>query len=178
MNRFACWSVAATFLLTGVSSAQEVKAVDSIDLDRYAGQWYEIARFPNKFQADCAANVTATYARREDGRIDVINRCRGADNTIQEATGVARIPDPQNRAKLEVRFAPEWLSWLPMVWSDYWVLDLAPDYSFAAVGEPERDYLWILSRTPTLPEEAYQDIVNRLTEQGFDTSRLRKTKHE
>jgi apolipoprotein D and lipocalin family protein len=178
MNRIACWFVAATLLLAGASMAQEVEAVDSVDLDRYAGKWYEIARFPNRFQEDCAGNVTADYARREDGRLDVINRCRAADGSTNEAAGVARIPNPENKAKLEVRFAPDWLSWLPMVWSDYWIIDLAPDYSSAAVGEPEREYLWILSRTPTLPEETYQDIVNRLTEQGFDTARLRKTKQE
>lgn len=175
MNRIACWSAAALLVLAQPIFAQEVKAVDKVELDRYVGKWYEIARFPNRFQSDCKGNVTADYTRRPDGRIDVVNRCRGEDNSVKEAAGEARITDSQSNAKLEVRFAPQWLSWVPFVWSDYWIIDLAPDYSTAAVGEPERNYLWILSRTPTISDETYQDIVNRLTAQGFDTAQLRKT---
>src|SRR6478672_3704060 len=148
-------AVALAMLLAVVSlpsGAQAVRPVPSLDLTRYVGKWHEIARFPNKFQEKCVSNVTADYALRTDGELDVVNRCRRADGGLDEALGRGRVTDAVSNAKLEVRFAPAWLSWVPFVWADYWVVDLAPDYATAAVGGPERDYLWILSRTPTLPE--------------------------
>lgn len=160
------------------ASAQEVSTVNYVDLDRYEGKWYEIARLPNDFQSQCVSNVSAQYSKRADGRIDVINRCKKADGSMDEAAGVARIEDARTNAKLKVRFAPAWLSWLPFVWGDYWVLDLAADYSTAAVGDPSREYLWILSRTPNLPETAYQAIVMRVAAQGFEVGKLLKTRHE
>jgi apolipoprotein D and lipocalin family protein len=175
------WLVAATLIaaaFSNASSAQQVQAVAKVDLNRYAGKWFEIARFPNRFQDDCIANVTAQYDKRADGEIDVINRCKQADGRIDEAIGRGRIDDAVSNAKLKVRFAPDWLGWLPFVWADYWIVDLADDYSVAAVGGPSRDYLWILSRTPTMSVTAYEALVNRLTAQGFDTSKLIKTRQE
>ena len=139
--------VLATTLQTAAAQTQSpVRTVPFVDLDRYAGGWFEIARFPNRFQHECVGDVRATYARRPDGRIDVVNRCRTAGGET-EARGVARIVDEQAFARLKVRFAPAWLSFLP-VWGDYWIIGLAPDYSWAVVGNPARDYLWILARTP------------------------------
>ncbi|WP_334190598.1 lipocalin family protein [Noviherbaspirillum sp.] len=178
-NRLTQFALALAFAACSTwSNAQELKTVPLFDLAKYMGKWHEIARFPNKFQKECASDVTAEYKTREDGQVDVINRCKRVDGGMEEAAGRARIPDQANKAKLEVRFAPEWLSWLPQVWADYWVIDLAPDYSTAAVGAPGRDNLWILSRTPTLSEETYQDIVNRLTAKGFDTAQLLRTGKE
>jgi apolipoprotein D and lipocalin family protein len=162
----------------GGASAQSPQTVPQVDLGRYAGKWYEIARFPNKFQSQCAGDVTADYAVRDDGEIDVVNRCKKADGTIDEAAGRARVADPVSNAKLDVRFAPAWLAWLPNVWSPYWIIDLNDDYSVAAVGDPSRDYLWILSRTPQLDDNVYDDVVNRVTAQGYDTARLVKTAQE
>jgi apolipoprotein D and lipocalin family protein len=164
--------------ITGMSWAQQVQPVAKVELNRYLGKWFEIARFPNRFQDECVANVTAQYDRRADGEIDVINRCREADGKVNEAIGLARIDDTGSNAKLKVRFAPEWLGWLPFLWADYWIVDLADDYSFAAVGGPSRDNLWILSRTPKMSAPAYEALVNRLTAQGFDTSKLVKTRQE
>lgn len=178
MKSIAAGWIIAGALLSAAAQAQDVSTVPAVNLDRYVGKWYEIARFPNKFEALCAGHVTAEYAKREDGRLSVKNSCAKADGSIQESDGVARIADPATNAKLEVRFAPRWLAWLPFVWADYWIIDLAPDYSTAAIGDPNRNYLWILSRTPELPEETYQDIVNRLTEQGYDTSQLKRTRQE
>jgi apolipoprotein D and lipocalin family protein len=174
-------AVAAVLMLTCATvpaAAQQPQTVPHVELERYAGKWYEIARLPNKFQAECASNVTAEYVQRPDGRLDVINRCQKADGGIEEAKGVARVVNPVTNAKLEVRFAPAWLSWLPTVWSPYWILDLAPDYSFAAVGDPERGRLWIISRTPQIDDAQYENIVNRVTAQGYDTSRLIKNSHQ
>ena len=170
--------VLAAFVAAGFSHSawsQEVRTVAQVDLTRYVGTWYEIARFPNRFQKDCAANVTAQYKKRADGKIDVINRCKESDGRFDQATGVARVENPQTNAKLKVSFAPDWLNWAPFLWADYWIIDLAPDYSLAAVGDPSRDYLWILSRTPTIAETDYEALVDRVTAQGFDTAKLVKT---
>src|SRR5512142_3343677 len=148
-----------------------VRTVDRVDLDRYLGDWYEIARYPNRFQRTCAGDVKATYAKRADGRIDVVNRCRTSDGVI-EARGVARVVDLGTSAKLKVRFAPAWLSWLPMVWGDYWIIGLAPDYSWAVVGDPDRNYLWILARKPQLNDESVAAARTAARDNGFDIGRL------
>jgi apolipoprotein D and lipocalin family protein len=164
--------------IAGMSWAQQVQPVAKVELNRYLGKWFEIARFPNRFQDDCVANVTAQYDKRADGEIEVINRCKEASGKTDEAIGRARIDDAGSNAKLKVRFAPQWLGWLPFLWADYWIVDLADDYSFAAIGGPSRDNLWILSRTPAMSATAYEALVNRLTAQGFDTSKLIKTRQE
>jgi apolipoprotein D and lipocalin family protein len=148
-----------------------VRTVASVDLARYAGDWFEIARFPNRFQRQCAGDVRASYARRSDGRLDVVNRCRTAEGAI-EARGVARIVDEHTFAKLKVRFAPAWLSLLPVVWGDYWIIGLAPDYSWAVVGDPSRDYLWILARAPHLDDISLAAARAAAQDNGFDVERL------
>jgi lipocalin/ligand-binding SRPBCC domain-containing protein len=165
--------LAAATLQPAAAPAQSppVRTVTFVDLDRYAGDWFEIARFPNRFQRQCVGDVRAAYARRSDGRLDVVNRCRTTDGG-SEARGVARIVDERTFAKLKVRFAPAWLSWLPMVWGDYWIISLAPDYSWAVVGDPGRDYLWILSRTPSLDDASMEAARAAARENGFNTTRL------
>ena len=115
--------------------------------------------------------MRASYTRRADRRLDVVNRCRTADGQT-EAHGVARIVDTQTFARLEVRFAPGWLSWLPMVWGDYWIIGLAPDYSWAVVGDPDRNYLWILARTPHLNDASVAAARAAARDNGFDIERL------
>jgi apolipoprotein D and lipocalin family protein len=115
--------------------------------------------------------VRATYARRPDGRVDVVNRCRTAGGET-EARGVARIVDDRTFARLKVRFAPAWLSFLPLVWGDYWVIGLATDYSWAVVGDPSRDYLWTLGRTPQLADEPTTAARAAARNNGFDVERL------
>jgi apolipoprotein D and lipocalin family protein len=154
-----------------------VRTVPFVDLDRYAGDWFEIARFPNRFQRQCVGDVRASYARRPDGRLDVVNRCRTADGQT-EARGVARIVDEQSFAKVKVRFAPAWLSFLPLVWGDYWIIGLAPDYSWAVVGEPGREYLWILAREPRLDDKSVAAARAAALASGYDVERLVPTSHE
>jgi lipocalin/uncharacterized protein YbjT (DUF2867 family) len=166
--------VAATTLPLAGAQAHTpppVRTVPFVDLDRYAGGWFEIARFPNRFQRQCVGDVRATYGRRPDGRIDVVNRCRTAEGET-EARGVARIVDERTFAKLKVRFAPSWLSWLPMVWGDYWIIGLAADYSWAVVGAPDRDYLWILARAPHLDDASTASAQAAARDNGFDVTRL------
>ena len=170
-----------TLLLAGGLRAQgkpnrELHVALSVDLNRYSGTWYEIARLPNWFQKKCAGEVVATYKLLEGGEIEVTNRCLEENGETRTAKGKARLANKTGpSSKLEVRFAPAFLSFLPMVWGDYWVIDLAPDYSYAVVGEPSRKYLWILSRSPKLDPSLYQSIVSRVATQDYDVSRLVKT---
>jgi apolipoprotein D and lipocalin family protein len=162
--------------LLAPASGEEVRAVPHVDLPRYAGQWFEVARFPNWFQKKCAGDVAVIYSLRDDGRLTVDNRCHNAGGGTERAVGVARLATKDgSNSKLKVRFAPSALSFLPFVWADYWVIDLADDYSHAIVGTPNRDYLWFLSRTPTVSPELYDRLVQAAAAQGFDTSRLQRT---
>lgn len=140
--------------------------VAQLDLQRYSGRWHEIAHLPMFFQRKCADNITATYSALPDGTIGVTNACRTAKGETQQSDGVARRVPGQPGA-LKVRFAPGWLSWLPMVWADYWVIDLDPDYRWAVVGGPSRKYLWILSRSPTLSAEQFQAIRATAAAKGY-----------
>ncbi len=146
--------------------------VPRLDIARYLGTWYEIAKFPNRFQRMCAANTQAEYRGLESGQIEVINRCQKASGEMAEAVGKARLVGEAGSPKLQVRFAPAWLSFLPMVWGNYWVIDLDDNYQLVAVSEPQREYLWILSRTPKVEPAVYAALLKRLQTQGFDTQRL------
>jgi apolipoprotein D and lipocalin family protein len=150
--------------------------IPTLDTARYTGTWYEIAKYPNRFQRKCVANTVATYTAQLDGTIRVDNRCTTEDSKVDQAVGQARQPGGATSPKLEVRFAPAWLSVLPFVWGDYWVIDLDPAYTLAAVSEPKREYLWILARTPKVAPQAYAALLQRLAAQGFDTSKLVVTK--
>jgi apolipoprotein D and lipocalin family protein len=163
-------------LLYGLAHAATppLQAVPRLDLSRYMGTWYEIAKYPNRYQAMCVANTTASY-RLAGSRVEVMNRCRRADGTTTEASGVARRVGGNDSAVLEVRFAPAWLAWLPEVWAPYWVFDLDPDYTLAAVGQPGREYLWILSRTPQVDPGRYAALLKRIAAAGYDVNRLEPT---
>jgi apolipoprotein D and lipocalin family protein len=170
---------AGVLLLSAVSAVAQTKplrVVPNLDLARYAGKWYEVARFPNRFQEKCADSVTATYTLQRDGNITVLNQCRERSGKLTEASGVARLAKNGGpNSILKVRFAPRFLSFLPQVWGDYQVIALGEDYSYSVVGDPERKYLWILSRTPRLEDAVYTRLVKEAQAQGFDTSRLVKT---
>jgi apolipoprotein D and lipocalin family protein len=156
---------------------KELTVVPHVDLNRYVGKWYEIARLPNSFQKQCSGDVTATYVLQSDETIKVINRCRNANGELEEAEGQAKKKSSDtSNAKLKVRFAPKILSFLPFVWGNYWVIDLAADYSYAVVGEPDRKYLWILSRTPAIGEDTLQVILEGIKAKGYDLSTLIRTK--
>jgi apolipoprotein D and lipocalin family protein len=175
--------LSALSLFPSVISAQkknadnqaEVKAVSSVDLKRYSGKWFEIARYSNKYQKNCVGNTTATYALKEDGKITVTNECLRKDGTIIDAKGEGKIVDKESNAKLEVRFAPGFLAFLPSVWGDYWIIDLDEKYQYAAIGDPKREYLWILSRTAKLNDATYQNILRRVETMGFKPGKLVKT---
>ncbi len=155
-----------------------LELVASVDLQRYQGLWYEIARLPNRFQDQCASNVTAEYTLQDNGRIKVVNRCKLPNGEMDEAEGVARRPDPDRAAALKVRFAPRWLSWLPFVWGDYQIMALAEDYGSVLIGAPSREYLWILARAPVLPEDRIDDLLVEADRQGFNSANVRRTRQD
>jgi apolipoprotein D and lipocalin family protein len=161
----ALWFAAGTAL-----GAEPLTTVGTVDLQRYAGQWYEIAKYPNWFQRQCLADTTATYRLLDDGNVGVTNRCRTRDG-MDEANGVARRVDDRTD-RLQVSFLPAALRWLPFGWGSYWVIELAPDYRYAVIGEPSREYLWVLARTRTLPPEDRRAIEARLPGHGYDPARL------
>jgi apolipoprotein D and lipocalin family protein len=146
--------------------AAPLEAVDALDIERYLGTWYEIAKYPNAFEDGLVA-VTAAYSRREDGGIRVLNSgLQGSfEGERKSAEGKAWVPDATAPAKLRVSF------FWPFA-ADYWVIGLDPEYRWAVVGEPDRRYLWILSRTPTLPASTYASIVQQIRTLGYDPSRL------
>jgi apolipoprotein D and lipocalin family protein len=149
-----------------------LQTVPSVDVPRYMGTWHEIAKYPNWFQRKCASSTQATYTLQADGRVQVLNRCKTDKSEWTEALGAARQIGGPSSSRLKVRFAPEWLSFIPLVWGDYWVIDLDPNYQWVVVSEPKREYLWILSRTPQIPAAIYQDLLGKLHDRGFDLKRI------
>ena len=150
-------------------SDSPLTVVDTVDLSRYLGKWYEIASYPAWFQKGCTGS-TAEYSLRPDSKIQVVNRCHkgSLDGPLKESTGKAEVVDTATNAKLKV-----WFFW-PFK-GNYWIIDLNPDYQWAVVGEPSRKYLWILSRKPTMDEAVYQSILGRLPQKGYDPDGLRRT---
>lgn len=155
-----------------------LEAIPSLDVSRYMGTWFEIAKFPNRFQKQCTGHTSARYSLQKDGTVHVINRCRLENGEMNSAIGTARQIGPQDSPKLKVRFAPAWLSFLPLVWGDYWVIDLDEDYQLVAISEPTREYLWILSRTPSVDSEAYIQMLERLSSKGFEIHKLELTRQD
>lgn len=139
----------------------------TVDLNRYLGRWYEIARYEQSFQKGCEG-VTADYALSGQGKISVVNRCRKPDGRISEARGRAKVVDRATSAKLKVSFFGPF-------WGNYWILDHGDDYSWSIVGEPSGRYLWILAREPKPPEALVQELTQRVKAMGYDTSMLLRT---
>lgn len=172
----------ATLLLAGTTACQDQRpepaplaTVPAVNLDRYTGRWFEIAKIPNRFQRQCISDTTATYTRNADGTIEVVNRCRTRGDEFEEARAIARVADPRTNAKLEVSFF-SLLGWRP-VWGNYWVLALGRDYDYAVVGEPGRRYGWILARTPTLPDATRDHINQQLRELGYQPELFENSLH-
>lgn len=146
---------------------KEKMIVSQVDLNRYAGKWYEIARFPHRFEKDLVG-VTATYKLLENGRIEVINR--GHKHTLdgpeKTAVGKAKLADPVQTGWLKVSFF-----WI--FYADYLILELdTTDYQYALIGSTTDDYLWVLSRTPQMNQQTYEMLVDKAAQRGYDTSRL------
>lgn len=163
--------------------ATAVAALPSLNVPAYMGTWYQVAWFPNRFQKQCVSDTAASYRQLEGGAVEVTNRCRRADGSVDSVVGVARPDgsvlrgDQLQPAQLEVSFLPRALRWLP-IWGNYWVLKLADDGRYAVVGEPKREYLWVLSRTPMLAPADETAIRSELAAQGFDLARWQAHLHK
>lgn len=151
-----------------------VRSVSGVNLQQYAGTWYEIARFPMFFQRNCARDVTATYSLNPDGTVKVDNRCIKTNGEQIGSVGQAHAVDASN-SQLKVTFLPSWLRWLPVGQGDYWILKLDASYQTVLVGSPSRKYLWILSRKPQIDEQTYLTYVEAARKQGFDITQLQRT---
>jgi len=143
-----------------------LKTVSYVDINQYLGKWYEIARFDHGFEKNCVA-ATATYSLRPNGTLNVINQCHAntVNGPIRTAKGIAKIADPTTNAKLNVTF------FWPF-YGKYWIIDLGANYEYAVIGHPNRNYLWILSRTPHLDQAVLEGILQRLVNQNYDLSKL------
>lgn len=153
---------------THVPAGPPLKTVSNVDLQKYLGTWYEIATIPAWFEKDCTA-VTATYSLRPDGKIKVVNQCRKKtlDGPLNKIEGRAWIADGKDASKLKVSF----FLWFA---GDYWIIELDHDYRYAVVGSPNRKFLWILSRAPSMDESLYQTLLQRIAGHGYDITKIHK----
>jgi len=145
--------------------ASDVQAVSSVDLKRYAGKWFEISSYPNKAQKNCVGNTITTLTQKVEGYIAILNHCVTKNGTTQSTKTEAKVADKTTNAKFEMQSAPR----------NYWIIDLDPDYKYAAVADPKREYLWILSREPEINDTVYQNILRRVEKMGFNPGKLIKT---
>jgi apolipoprotein D and lipocalin family protein len=157
------------FTKTTTADNQPLEAVPFVDLSRYLGTWYEIAAIPQRFQKGCVG-VTAEYSLRKNGDIEVVNTCiqDTLDGEVRRVRGKARVVDKATGAKLKVSF------FWPF-WGSYWIIGLDADYQWAIVGHPNRNYLWILSRSPQMDDALYDKLLELIADKGYDLARIRKT---
>jgi apolipoprotein D and lipocalin family protein len=150
-----------------VLSDNTLEVVSHVDLERYLGKWYEIARLPTSFQEGCT-ETTATYSLLANGKVSVLNEClrKGKPKT---AKGTAKVADKTTGAKLKVTF------FWPFS-ADYWIIKLGENYEYAVVGTPSRKYLWILSRTPQMREMLFLELVEFAKSKGFNMDKLIRTR--
>jgi len=153
-----------------LAQSNPLKTVAKVDLNKYLGTWYEIATIPQRFQKGCTG-VTATYSLRKDGKIDVVNQCYkdSLNGKHKQVHGKAWVTDIVSNAKLKVQF------FWPFS-GDYWIIELDSNYQYAVVGHPNRNYLWILCRTPQMDQGLYNSLLNRISAvHGYDTGKIKKT---
>lgn len=160
-----------------------IAALASLNIPAYMGTWYQVAWFPNRFQKQCVSDTAATYRRLPGVEgVEVINSCRLEDGSLDSVVGLARPAGSEVRgdqlepAKLEVSFLPRLLRWIP-AWGAYWVMQRADDGRYVVIGEPSRQYLWVLSRTPRLAPADETAIRSQLAQQGYDLTRWQAHPH-
>jgi len=165
-------------LFSSIIFSQEsvITTVDSVDLNKYTGTWYEIAKIPNFFQDHCVKNTTANYKIDEDGDIIVLNSCIDEDGEVDDAEGLAKIVDKESNSKLEVSFVS--FFGIRPFWGDYWILGLADDYGYAVIGTPSRKYGWILSRIPIMNDEDLETCFQIFENNGYDRTKFEISIHE
>ena len=182
MTRSLLLAALLLYALPAAAQTPPLAALPSLDVPAYMGTWYQVAWFPNRFQRQCVSDTAATYRQLDGGQVEVINRCRRADGSLDDVTGLARpagsalVANRLQPAQLEVSFLPKALRWLP-IWGSYWVIQRPDDGRYAVVSEAQRQYLWVLSRTPSLLPADETEIRSRLVQQGFDLARWQSHPH-
>ena len=163
--------ISGILTITGCSETKHppLPTVETVDLSRYLGDWYEVALIPNQFQKDCVSDTRANYSLQGED-IRVHNRCRRADGKIKEADGIAKLVQGSGNAKLRVSFFRPF-------YGDYWILALDSDYQWVLVGEPGRKYGWILSRSPTLNDSIMQHLLDKAASLGYQRSAFKPSPH-
>jgi apolipoprotein D and lipocalin family protein len=154
----------------------DVAAIASLDLSRYLGKWYEICRLPMKYEDEHATDITARYSLNDGGTVRVDNRCFDDDGKPTQAIGEATPVDDAN-SRLKVNFLPKFIRWIPFTSGDYWVLKLDADYQVSLVGSPDRQFLWLLARSPDLAQDVRDEYLAEATRQGFDLSGMIVPRH-
>ena len=171
LTKIAIGGVVLTGLAVGTiayAQSKSLPTVEKVELDKYLGVWYEVARKPMFFERKCAFNVTATYTLNENGNIVVDNKCADQDGDLQQSLGEAFVVNAPFNSKLKVSFLPEGVRWIPVGRGDYWILKLDEDYQTVLVGEPRRKYLWVLSRIPNPKKEIIHEYLNYAKSWGYD----------
>lgn len=167
---------AASSLLYAATDA--ARPASRLDLERYAGVWFEIARVPEGARSRCTGDVTVNYAVRKDGRMAVTQRCRTSDGSFETLRGTARRESGDTSGtRLEMNFAPRWLHWLPLGWTEHWVVAIDPGYEIAVASDRDRKQLWLMARSPHVDEERLDALLAGLRAQGFAVDRLVRTPH-
>ncbi|ENU31457.1 hypothetical protein EAH57_00785 [Acinetobacter sp. 2JN-4] len=171
LAKIAIGGVVLTGLAIGTyayAQSKPLPTVEKVELDKYLGIWYEVARKPMFFERKCAYNISATYTVNENGNIVVDNKCYDIDGNLQQSLGEAFVANAPFNSKLRVSFLPEGVRWIPVGRGDYWILKLDEEYQTVLVGEPRRKYLWVLSRTPTPNKEIIHEYLNYAKTVGYD----------
>ena len=169
-------ALATSMHLTTWAQTTPVQSVPSLDVQRYSGQWFEQTRLPNSFQSGCLGDVVVDYRVHAVASIAVVNRCREANDKVNQVQGRAVKADGDTSgARLKVSFLPRWLQWVPFTQGDYWVVMLDSEYRYAVVSEPSRKYLWVLSRAPVLDAVTYAAVLAELKLKGYAVEGLIRT---
>ena len=165
-------------LFSHVTYAEDKKlpVVSHVELDKYLGLWYEVARKPLYFQRDCVGNVTARYTLNENGNVSVTNRCLSKDGQLQQSIGEAFVQNAPFNTKLKVSFLPEAIRWLSVARGDYWILKIDDDYQTVLVGEPRRKYMWVLSRSAQPDQAVVNEYLEYAKSVGYNLTDLIHTK--
>ena len=154
-----------------------LNTVEKVELDKYLGVWYEVARKPLSFQKKCARDISARYTLNENGNVVVDNRCYDQEGKFSQSLGEAYVQNAPFNSKLKVSFLPEAIRWLPVGRGDYWILKLDNDYQTVLVGEPSRKYMWVLSRHTEVKPEVLNEYLDYAKSVGYDLSDLIQTPH-
>ncbi|BAB51309.1 outer membrane lipoprotein [Mesorhizobium japonicum MAFF 303099] len=153
-----------------------VTAITSLNLSRYLGKWYELCRLPIKYEDETATDITANYSLNDSVTVRVDNRCFDKHGKPFRAIGEAT-PVDDARSRLKVTFLPKYIRWIPFTSGDYWVLKLDPEYKVSLVGSPDRQYLWLLARSPDLAQDTRERYLAEAKRQGFDLTNLIVPRH-